>query len=283
MTIAQRFMILIDPDNLVGATGTSQTLTADQYVEEVEGVIRSLAGTEAGSAVLETIRLWNKLVRIAPVHQWDPAKCPGASADYAEAKDFVINTTVRRFLKRFGLDSRPIGAVVRFTPRHYGPTGVCHKQEGPGTYAPSPEEVLIHELTHAIRMLSRTMNRKPMAHGGLAQYDSPEEFIAILVQNVFQSEVKRHLRASHRGYRIMEQDLQDSFAFFKASRLAFKFVDDFCRTNPHFTRRLSGVKAPFNPIAAYYKDQKKARALSSSPDAAAADLGLLGLFRLLTR
>jgi len=103
--------------------------------------------------------------------------------------------------------------------------------------------------------------------GGLASYDGTEEFIAVLTTNIYVSDPsngsKTGLRRDHHGFTKLEEGLAGSFEFFRSSKNAFTLVDQFSPENPAFTKWISEVKAPFNPIAAYCSDKAKAQRRSN--------------------
>lgn len=74
---------------------------------------------------------------------------------------------------------------------------------------------------------------------------------------------KTGLRRDHTGFTKLEPELSASFGFYRSSKNAFTLIDQFCRENPAFTKWISEVKAPFNPIAAHYADKAKAQAMSN--------------------
>jgi len=287
MSHERHFMIVIDPGYFMDDKRKDRLMTADAYVAEVRNVIRQIAQTQVGSSVLTTIRAWNKYVRITPNPVWDVNECTTADTVAGEAKDLQYNRTLLPLMKQWlpMVDARAIGAVVRYIPNWYAAGGSCYKKysnRNVSDYTPTPEEVLLHELVHAVRFVSRTMNMQPQAVGGLSLYDSVEEFNAVLVENLYQSELKAPLRSSHHSFHTLDKELEGSLDFFKASAHAFEYVDTFCRTSPHFTGRLAKIKVPFNPIAAYYKNKNKARELSLSAIAKSRDAGPFGVLSTLT-
>ena len=142
-------------------------------------------------------------------------------------------------------------------------------------FQPTPASVLLHELVHAFRHVSKKFDMVTQTHGGLKNFDSREEFNAVLVQNIYQSELKSNIRRDHHGFNTLEKDLDGSFNFFKVSTKAFEMVDKFCKENKGLTRALSCLKVGFNPLAAYYRDGRKAKALSASETAVRRDVGTL--------
>src|SRR6266403_882711 len=246
MSHERHFMIVIDPGYFMDDKRKDRLMTADAYVAEVRNVIRQIAQTQVGSSVLTTIRAWNKYVRITPNPVWDVNECTTADTVAGEAKDLQYNRTLLPLMKQWlpMVDARAIGAVVRYIPNWYAAGGSCYKKysnRNVSDYTPTPEEVLLHELVHAVRFVSRTMNMQPQAVGGLSLYDSVEEFNAVLVENLYQSELKAPLRSSHHSFHTLDKELEGSLDFFKASAHAFEYVDTFCRTSPHFTGRLAKI------------------------------------------
>lgn len=56
----------------------------------------------------------------------------------------------------------------------------------------------------------------------------------------------------------LEPEFAESSRFFTRGIKAFNLISTFCDDNPSFTIMLSGAQANFNPIAAYYKNRRKA-------------------------
>ena len=145
--------------------------------------------------------------------------------------------------------------VVLFTPT----TGASCCSGGKA--ATLPHEILVHELVHALRRVSGHLHQHRVINK-LQPYSNTEEFLAILVTNVFISDVtNRHktgLRSDHQSHAALDPELADSFRFFSLGTRAFNIIANFCNENRGFTRMLAKVSARFNPIAAFYKNQRKA-------------------------
>jgi hypothetical protein len=185
--------------------------------------------------------------------------------------------------------------VVHFWPKAFATGGVCAKYlENHRDESILPDETLFHELVHALRMASAKYKVAPLGNAidtngfnmlGLIDYDDVEEFIAILVTNIYITDPsnKSHsnltdyvfrwpkfislipsnkphspLRRDHVSFRSLESDLAESFTFFRSSVETYSLVEQFCRDNPSFTKKLAAVKASFNPIGAYYQDPMQA-------------------------
>jgi hypothetical protein len=160
---------------------------------------------------------------------------------------------------------RMIKPEVHFWPKAYTKGGACshyledHKDQTGGILS---DEALFHEFVHAFRMLSGKATIAPIRQGGLLNYQDEEEFIAILVTNIYIADPsnKSHsnLRRNHVHHKALQSDLAESFTFFSSSVSTYRLVEKFCKENPAFTKNLAEVKAWFNPIAAYYKDPVQA-------------------------
>jgi hypothetical protein len=272
VSIESHFFILIDPDYLLDDTRADRMMTADAYVQEVRSVINNLVQSQVGGAVLHTIKLWKKGVRIAPVKASAADFCGLETSDggFIEAKDDFYNRHLLPWVRWTDPDAPPFKSAVRFIPRLDMSRPQCTKFFGDpakADFLPTPESVLIHELTHCIRHSTFTEDgAQPdlkLGSGTMTHTESGEEFNAILVENMFQSEKKANIRFSHKDFHTLDDGLRDSFEYFRISKNAFGTVERFCRSNPFFTGRLSKLKVPFNPIAAFLKDPRKCREMSA--------------------
>ena len=69
------------------------------------------------------------------------------------------------------------------------------------------------------------------------------------------------------GHAPLDPALTESYRFFSLGTKAFNLIATFCDDNPGFTHMLSKVRAHFNPVAAYYKNRRKAFELAADGDA----------------
>lgn len=170
------------------------------------------------------------------------------------------------------------GSLVNYSP--YVAMGPCsHKLSSVTTNrALYPQELLFHELVHALRDASGHGTALAPLNGALKGYDNMEEFVAVVVTNIFISDPTNKradhlgLRKSHHGFTKLESALSDSKMFYSSSRRAFQLIDRFCTQDSWFTQRLAETQASFNPISVYYHDQAGARDLSNSPIATIRDV-----------
>ena len=124
-------------------------------------------------------------------------------------------------------------------------------------------------------MASGAATVAPLVRGGLSNYEDEEEFIAVLVTNIYLTDPsnKSHssLRRDHVSFKTLESDVAQSFTFFRSSVSTYRLVEKFCRENPAFTKNLAEVKASFNPITAFYKDPVQAWIYANSEAAETRD------------
>jgi len=267
MSIETQFFIMIDPDYLLDPTRKSRIMTPEAYVNEVRAVISNLTKSAVGRAVLETIRVWKRGVRIAPVDTGGVDVCGVEVSDGGriQVRDLQFNA-VLPLLKIFKPEVFAIRSTVHFIPRLDMSVPKCKELFGDAKkndYRPTPEEVLIHELTHAIRNFTFTeKGDQPDLKIGPKITESNDEFVAILVENMFQSEKGANIRFSHDNFTTLDAKLQESFEYFKFSKIAFRAVETFVRVNPFFTERLRKTGVKFNPLEAFRQNPVKCRQMS---------------------
>jgi hypothetical protein len=218
----------------------------------VRQLIVSIASVQTGQVLLNGIRFWNKWVPISP-YDFSQGPCNAFAGE------------------RLGTarDGRSYGAIVRYSPHLFYHGGACFFSS-PNDAGAAPNEILFHELVHAFRRVSGKRQRAN-ATGGLINYDSNEEFNAILVTNIFVTDPtnkkKSGLRRDHHGLAPLEASLATSFSFFESSRNAFDLVQQFCTDHKGLSGALAKVPATFNPIATFIQDPAEAQKRSRSAQA----------------
>jgi hypothetical protein len=144
---------------------------------------------------------------------------------------------------------------VRFTPGQWGKSAPCSQ----GLIAALPDEVLLHEMVHGLRRLQGKRNALPTA-GALKDYENEEEFLAIVIANIYLS-VKgtTQLRGGFDSSIELDPKLSTS-AGFLTEPANVKLLTKFKGTDaegPLFNdlNLVTGVK--FNPINELLKPKKK--------------------------
>lgn len=114
-------------------------------------------------------------------------------------------------------------------------------KDGPGSAA---DEILIHELVHANRMVRGVRNTCFGAPRGWGDY---EEFVAVTLCNVYSSEKGRPLRFGHMGFDKLPSGQADSKAYLKEYGY---YLEGVKRDHPHLFKALKRAPGiPFNPFA----------------------------------
>jgi hypothetical protein len=108
-----------------------------------------------------------------------------------------------------------------------------------------PDEVLLHELVHALRSsMALTLCVSP---SNIIEYDTVEEFYAILIANIYRSENGyRDLRSNHSGVKTaLAPPLTDEAVFY---RMYQGYVDTLVQQMPSLCCGIGMVMSKFNPI-----------------------------------
>jgi len=134
--------------------------------------------------------------------------------------------------------------MVEFTPFGWGST--C---TGAGT---RPDEVLLHELVHAYRMLNGTDTVADLFIPGFA-YHFVEEFVAILLTNIYMCARGRSpLRKDHKSFDPLYPELSDSASFLKKIRKHAEEVRHLTQADPKLCWYVrQDVRCAFNPVKYY--------------------------------
>ncbi len=215
--------------------------------------LKKIASTQAGLALLQSIQSTARWVLVKPLNQ---AQC--------NAHGFGQN----RWDPATG---RSYMGVVAFEPQVYMSGSQCYQKSrgsdpryNRGSF---PDEVCFHELVHAYRGGFGVNSATPLG-GGVTLYTDDEEFFAVVLTNIYISDVSNHLksglRADHTLKRPLEKELSGSFTFFQSSPQVLPLLDRLVNENYILCSKLAKVKASFNPLTAYFQNYKLAKAMSQS-------------------
>jgi len=199
---------------------------ADFYEAQLLGMLAGLNATQTGHAILNGFLFFQKDVLIYP---YDGRLGPNNARTYED----------------WGL----FGTKVSFTP--------LEAPHSRWKYAGhSPHEILIHELTHAVRSVAGKLYSS--RGDDISGPKGVEEDIAVLVTNIFSSETNRPLRI---GYYLPDEnapadvpeagDKQREWSQTIADHLEDS-IYQLCNDTVDFARWLGRVKAPFNPVRDYF-------------------------------
>jgi hypothetical protein len=199
---------------------------AAQYEATIVGMLRSFEAFAAGRALIKGFRFYRREVLVYP-YDGTQGRCNAHASS------------------TWGL----YRTKVSISPQMFNGASGCFPQ---GSAGATPHEVLFHELVHALRMVAGVWGNWP----ALA-----EEAAAIMIADVFSSEMNRDLRdplapKSVKAVRV------DPHAFVRVNmELLMRFYQEL----PVFSRWIAEVDVPFNPMRIYYMGLKGVTPLRNAP------------------
>jgi hypothetical protein len=245
----------------------SEDAAAARYEQRVLEVIdKTLWGTWTGCRLLQAIKgRTKKRIDITPYTKAD-AKELGLNNAYAAPTD-AEDAATKGYNPYLGKSDNPkTPKDERFELADYQGTGkgsdsyvhytadLLDASMGPGM---APDEVLLHELVHSLREMEGHLNQIPTC-GKDTAYENQEEFLAILITNLYVSErYGPHipLRFGHGLGATLPADQRTSDGFLKdADNLLW--VRFLASKEPDlFASLATVVQAPFNPIAEFWNNR----------------------------
>ncbi len=248
--IERRFGIEIDPTfetTSGGAPKTGHLMDQRLYLHGVRGALAQILDSHAGRDLAAALRYHGKKILLV---QYTGGDC--------NAQEWW-----------WGASEKDNHSMVRFTPT-LG-RSPCAEEVRKKRPASLPHEVLFHELVHSLRRVSGKRQGASLKGSALAGHGNQEEFIAVLVTNIFISDFtnrsKSGLREEWTGHAPLDAALAESYRYFQLGTKAYNLIANFCEDNPGFTKMLSKVRARFNPLAAFYQNQHKAFEMAARGDA----------------
>jgi hypothetical protein len=231
------------------------TVAAQQWMPATEKVLRKVGDVKTGKILLQAIFKTRVVVSVEPL-VWKECNAHGSAA-------------------RFVLDNRTFNAIVKFDAAVYAKGSDCFKTHVAEKYnrGGKPDEVLFHELVHAFRGGMRTLGlnvpyKTDALTGGLWRYSNAEEFFAVLLTNIYVSDVTNRnssgLRAGHRGKAPLESYFSHSLCFFASSSQILPLLKDFQKEHTNLFAELAEVKATFNPIRMMVKNPSAVERISKA-------------------
>ncbi len=234
------------------------------YRREVELQLARICSTQTGKLLIAAIGLGTKNVRIRPSFYgpFFPSQDVVKQSDYPDALEAAAHS-YNWYEIGYGQsvmvpDALRIGTgrgaetVVEFHPAGFLEAARRHSAKWAGQ---TPDVVLLHELTHAMRGARGLQNNRSM-YGDL-RMSNYEEFCALLVENIYRSERKQKLRLGHGAKPAAEVAADSDVEFYK--RYA-PDIDHWHDVQSDFFRAMAGVPCTFNPFRAALLARLKRRA-----------------------
>jgi Effector protein len=241
----------------------------DDYPQKMNAVYTMISGNPVGKVIIDDIKATSRDLTFKPRKQTDIAKygvCDAGTEalDQAAAaprgvggkgpaiwyKGYPDDVTTRGVDERYEpsnivTDDKGTGegssVEIGFDPDNY--TDSCIKR-GLGS---QPDVVLLHEMVHALRMMQGQYNKVPTKN---AFYDDEEEFVAIVIANVYlsQKDAAALLRGNHHDHERLWPPLNTS-AGFVADKDNYNVLQIYRLTwLPTFTNLAMLVTPQFNPF-----------------------------------
>lgn len=226
------------------------------YENSVERLVTQLNGPATSFWVLKEIETASKTLIIKPWRH-DPAKDPkletrymayGEPESYADATPAgemakTIETSELSKSERKANIGTGLGTnyVLYFTPYYLGEA----RPSGPGWAA---DEMLLHELIHGLNAMKGNLRLTGGAPDG---FDGLEEFTAIVMTNLYASQLNRVLRYDHRGHAPLPStptNLCDPQIFYNKYRDAVQDCFRFHKSLTSIYRNWDASFVPFNPF-----------------------------------
>jgi hypothetical protein len=250
--------------NASGGPPDSVELEVDGYETEVMILLSRLRNTWTGWALMMDIfRLRAKTMLIIPWTQLPYVDTTtGARQGFnADANNAIFpkltDGPVNMDTLKQGFDDSKHNALVRFNPAMWNPDAVEWAQfigkaadfkKAPGV---QKDEILLHEMVHALRRMRNTVDMHTPTDN--VNWTSVEEFMAIVVSNMYRSEVGRPgLRRDHAGFYALPAEQEDPQKFLDApgngvDNIKIRMLE-FKKDNPDFFSDLKKCPAKFNPF-----------------------------------
>lgn len=214
--------------------------SAGHYERTIAALFARIARAATGRAVLKAIRKRSEhVMTVEPELMKRPGMKPNA---FAEALD----------TRAAGRPGRGSSTLITISPSDWTGhmpelPGAVGGYTGPGT---AVDELLLHEVFHGLRHMAGLRMKRGVP--GQKEYHNFEEFYAILIANIYRSELGRSgLRADHAGfYTLGDVGIvsQDAWMKHKFNRGHLRKLGN---QMPDLWDALAKVKAAFNPIAAF--------------------------------
>ncbi|HEY3741108.1 MAG TPA: M91 family zinc metallopeptidase [Bryobacteraceae bacterium] len=239
----------------------SVEMQVDGYETDIMLLLSRIRWTFAGWALLRDIQRTDKMMLVIP---WNELPY----LDKREWKGFNA-TSGSVYVPKIDDKPGPVNmdtvyntkagynALVRFNPDMW--TGEALAYVGfiakPADFKQAPgvgkDEILLHEMVHGLRQLRGTTDSHKPADA--PNMDTVEEFMAIVLSNVYRSELKRPgLRADHHGFAPLPAAQEDPAVFLSQAGVSgesnLSRMQQFKRENPNLCADMKLSPAKFNPF-----------------------------------
>lgn len=237
----------------------------DTYINTVIDILDRMTDTDTGWALATEICATKRKLWIRPhtIYNTNPKEPIGAQAGAfgptgaADPQAVEDGTSVGMPL--YGSDGKlrsgsgtgkGADTIVNFSPGQWGPGA---KYQGPGY---QPDEVLIHEMIHAARIMRGVAYMMPVNQG----YENEEEYLSVVISNIYISDKTKGtgaLRADHeREAHVLLQPEKFLSNVQGVNLSPITLIERFRLRTERFYKDLAAVKTRFNPIRQFEQLRK---------------------------
>ncbi len=224
----QKRVVIVPVDEKTQATNTGDMLGSATSIDSIDRI------------------KYPKAPRFPSVAADGPAVMPANAAEKHGNPEALWNDAA-------GLNGKGSEYLIQFTPAFYYKSSALYQNFGHGFTA---DAILFHELVHASRGTRGVFDQKrttgKLALGdSMERYSNHDEFVAILLTNIFRSE--RYPGAKIRRSHNPKFEEYHQPGNFKSSCQFLAAMDRFFLQSPSVSRGFARqVRAKFNPIREYY-------------------------------
>jgi hypothetical protein len=227
---------------------------ATNYEDQVKGILLSIMMFSTGRAVIRAIESSHRRLHIVP-RQATNQNAFTHPSNYRDATNAgePVHDGMGRHRQEWGVGTgHGTPSLIRYTPWVF-PNDMLPRWDAIATrnwlailgWQPvasglDAEEVLLHEMVHALEQMSGRLSTRRLGYG----FDTLSEFHAILVVNVFAREHSRTPRQNHSGFNtaISQSSIIPNQAEF------WSRVDAFRVRHPQLAKDLAAVTVWGNPF-----------------------------------
>lgn len=226
------------------------------YRHEVVRVLDLIRSTHSGRTVIKFINLRKQglyIMRFQPTAA-DPVNAITRADNWAAAysPDSMVMMPMPAMpsgiavMMPTGTRGTGVGSPVTIRYHPANARQVIANKGGKIDPGDGPGEILLHEMVHALRMLSGIFSDPSFSAN--PHMDDFEEFYAITIQDVYRSERGfQKLRRDHWGHHTLAASLADSDAYYEEYKDA---IDKWFVAQKLFCLELANVRTKFNPFLA---------------------------------
>jgi len=219
----------------------------EKWMRSITALLQTLLQTSTGSALFRSLKGMAQWIDVVPLNRLE-----------CNAHGGFPGTRV--------VNGRSYQGRLQFNPDVYMRGSPCYGRKH-RSHGKEADQVLFHELIHAHRAASWLIPNEDKLLAGLSGYQNAEEFLAVVLTNIYISETKgRGLRADYYSYDELRGLLSTSIGFFGSSPQVLYILKQFANDQAFLFDELAKVKAPFNPLAAMKDHPDEVEKISYSKD-----------------